>query len=398
VSKGRFEPGRWWPWVLFGPAGVAAASVLFFAVLEIFPGLIQPLRLEGIRYLAMRSRYRPDRDLVLVPRRHDHTLRGRTRGDLYRPELGVQVPSREFEASYNDLGFRANSSTPPYRVMVIGDSYVEIGDFDRDTLSERLRAATGWSAFNAGRGWYGPFQYVEIFRRLGPELGPDYAVLCFFAGNDIEDIRQFERWQRGEGYYNFKLAETGFFGRYWTALRDTARALRNRVGRSVSTGGEGSRPTGSRPVEVRLDADTRILRVHYEAGASDAGRLVASDAWLSLRVLLAEFRDLAKRNGIRPLVVFIPTKLQVYRPLVVDEAEATGRLLASREALARITEEVGLAMVDLLPAFRRSAEGGQLLYYPYDTHWNGAGRQLAAEQIASFLLDDDNDEPRGRFR
>jgi hypothetical protein len=41
--------------------------------------------------------------------------------------------------------------------------------------------------------------------------------------------------------------------------------------------------------------------------------------------------------------------------------------------------------VSLLPAFRHKAAQGELLYHPFDTHWNSAGRLAAAEVVGPFL-------------
>ncbi|MGD8377375.1 MAG: hypothetical protein PVF68_14685, partial [Acidobacteriota bacterium] len=208
--------------------GLAAGSILLFLLFEIAPGLTSSLGLQGIRYYALRSSYTPDPDLVFILRHTGFSRAGRFRGDLYAPGLGVDVPWRRYRVSFNDLGFRTNSSSPPFSVALIGDSYVATGDTDAETLSELLRKASGLSTFNLGRGWYGPAQYIEIARRFLPELHPRYAVLTIFAGNDLEDLRQYESWRAGGSYYDFRMIEAGLPGRYWSAVRDTAAFLRRR--------------------------------------------------------------------------------------------------------------------------------------------------------------------------
>jgi len=376
-------------WALFALAAAAISSVLLFSIFELFPGLIQPLRLEGIRYLGMRSRYVSDPELVFVPRRTGFTFRGRTMGDLYRPGFGIEAQWREVEASYNDLGFRVNSAGPPHEVMLIGDSYVESGDTDGDTLSERLRTTSGLSTFNVGRGWYGPPQYVKLFRRLSPEVRPTCAIFCFFAGNDIEDIRQYDRWRRGEGYYRFRQLGAGFLQRYRFALKDTARFLRDKARklwhRLVSPDGNRRYPGRFRAAEVRLGDDTIPILISYEADQATASRLTSSEEWKRLRSLLNEFRELAFEQQIRPLVLYIPTKLQVYEPFLLEGTGATRSTLAPNEALTRIAADLDLEMIDLLPVFRGAAARGELLYHPYDSHWNSDGMQRAAEHIAARL-------------
>jgi hypothetical protein len=53
-------------------------------------------------------------------------------------------------------------------------------------------------------------------------------------------------------------------------------------------------------------------------------------------------------------------------------------------ALAAELAHDGIPMLDLLPVFRAGTETGRL-YKPQDTHWNIAGNELAARQIAAFV-------------
>jgi hypothetical protein len=41
--------------------------------------------------------------------------------------------------------------------------------------------------------------------------------------------------------------------------------------------------------------------------------------------------------------------------------------------------------VNLLPPFKELARQGQVLYYPFDTHWNVSGRQAAVEVISKLF-------------
>ena len=85
MNKPRAGPRRLLRWALLAISAAAISSVLLFALFDIFPGLIQPLGLEEIRHFGMRSRYLPDPELVIIPRRVSYTLRGRSRGDQYSP-------------------------------------------------------------------------------------------------------------------------------------------------------------------------------------------------------------------------------------------------------------------------------------------------------------------------
>ena len=375
-----------------------AVTLLLFGLFEIVPGAIAPCGLESIRYLALRSRYVPDPDLVVAPRRTSYRFLSRSRGDLYSAELGVEAPWIRGDASFNEHGFRSNSSGPPYDVLVVGDSFVGTGETDSDTLSERLRTVSGLATFNLGRGWYGPPQYVTLLRRFGPELRPRWALFCFFEGNDLEDIRQYARWSEGGGYYDFSVLERNVLTRYGIALRDTGRLLRD-VGANAwrrivaEDRGDGWR-THPRVGVIPLGDRSVIMRFDYipERTLGDLRR--EPDALPRLRAALAEFRSLSVGTGIIPVVVLLPTKFQVYGSLagpgssaaflsLVREREGTGT--ASHDAVTAMAAELAIETIDLLPVFRDRASHGELLYHPFDTHWNSFGRQVGAETIGARL-------------
>ena len=103
---------------------------------------------------------------------------------------------------------------------------------------------------------------------------------------------------------------------------------------------------------------------------------------------------MATANGIVPVVVFIPTTTHIYADystaqsganwLRLRDAQARGRANVEKSMIL-LTEELDLRLIDLVPAFDRAAAEGKLLYYPFDTHWNSEGRQVAAEVVAKAI-------------
>ena len=365
--------------------------------------------LAPIRYYAARSHYRPDPILIFVPRRTGSTEEFDFRGDLYSPVYGVPVTPVRQTHSYNELGFRRNSAAPPFDVAVIGDSYIQDGETDRSTLSERLRAVTGLASFNLGRAWYGPHQYVELLKRYGVGLRPTYALFCFFDGNDIQDIVEYERWQRDGRYYAHyhDPARHGLARRYLIALGDTIAFARETLEL-------GSRWRGAKSPRGRLHPDVALvqlgatqvpMRFSYWNDPASVEQLLASAPWQSLRSLLAEFRDVSVAHTVTPIVVFIPTKVQVYGRLVGPGsgegvlARIPGQLAVeknSAEALTEVARALDIAMVSLQPYFQCLAAEGELLYHPFDTHWNAAGRQAAADAIAASIAGTRNETASAR--
>jgi len=392
-----------------------AAPLLLFAALELSPRLRQLPALDGIRYYGLQRRYVADPALVFVPAPAALAQTAESRGDLDPSRFGIEAPAVRFRMSWNEWGFRSNGGGPPWGALVIGDSYIEIGETDDDTLSERLRRTSGASTFNLGRGWYGPHQYVELLRRFAPATQPRYALLCFFAGNDVENIAEYERWARGGSYYDWGSAQRSFPVRYWIALTDTHRFLEERLSRwwrRLRAGPVQNLPATAAPFAahaaprptrgpahprvglVVLGGEVVAMRFAYRPEPRSPEELLASQEWRTLRELLAEFRAVADGRGIVPILVNIPTKFEVYGALVTPEsgaevlaaaAELRPFLDASAAALGATAASAGIELIDLLPGFRRRAAQGELLYSPFDSHWNPAGRQAAAEEIARAL-------------
>jgi hypothetical protein len=69
-----------------------------------------------------------------------------------------------------------------------------------------------------------------------------------------------------------------------------------------------------------------------------------------------------------------------------DEPDFVAKLHSQRDAVHALVNSLpSWQFIDLLPAFEEAASRGEMLYYTYDSHWNQAGHDLAAEVIAAAL-------------
>ena len=50
-----------------------------------------------------------------------------------------------------------------------------------------------------------------------------------------------------------------------------------------------------------------------------------------------------------------------------------------------LSTALNLELIDLSPAFESAAKDGRFLYYPFDTHWNSEGREVAAAFVVETL-------------
>jgi hypothetical protein len=390
------------------------STFLLFTVLEFVPSLAKHPNLRKIRYYAQRKHWQPDSSLVFIPSRA-RTWSMEFTGDLYAPDYGVPRTAIPYHATYTADGFRANSSSPPFEIVLIGDSYVEIGEADRLTLSEQLAEVSGARTFNLGREWYGPFQYLELYKRYAVPLKPRYAVLCFFDGNDVEDTTQYLSWRNGGSYYSFVFGAS-YVARYFMALRDSyeylSRSVNDLFGDTRSFLQEATAaeqglsvpiPEENHPAHLHPDVGLIILqdagipmRFKYWNQPLGTAQLLESEEWQAIRQVLNDFRQAASDHGTVPVALFIPKKVEVYgafhsrrsgehfRHQVSEHLRFENN---SHDAFMTVAEQAGIHTVDLLPVFRRLAREGKVLYYPFDTHWNPLGRRTAAEILAASLAE-----------
>ena len=337
----------------------------------------------------------PHHRLVFVPRYISTEWSGEFVEDMYSPDYGIVTPQIKYISHYNELGFRVNSSKPPYRIIVIGDSFIEIGENDKNTLSEYLNKITGLSSFNLGRVWYGPFQYLEVLKLYGLKLHPRYAILCFFSGNDIKDIKEYIKWLRGGNYYHFSLSKT-FFERYTIAVIDTISYVYDLIHNSFRTKKFKNQIESTHPElgVIMLKNKYVEMAFAYWNQPESSEQLLSSEEWQIFGSLVREFKNLCSENGIIPIIVYIPTKIEVHGEYFSSKSgsyflkKIKEQLVFqnnSSNAMEKLTKDINIKLINLLPHFRKLAADGELLYYPFDTHWNPSGRKAAAEFIATSL-------------
>jgi hypothetical protein len=116
-----------------------SSTLLFFLAIDQSSSFRHRLNPEWIRYYALKDRYKQDKNLVFIPKYAGTTFSWETRGDLYSPLYNVEVKPMKSTWSYTQDGFRKNSSNGSTDLLVIGDSFIEVGETDSDTLSEPHR-------------------------------------------------------------------------------------------------------------------------------------------------------------------------------------------------------------------------------------------------------------------
>ena len=369
-------------------ACLAIGSPLFYLFLESFPSAIYLFGLYRIDHFTSLQAFVPDATLVYRNRQPSYVRIFNLRAVNY----GIDAPLGSIPYQFDGDGFRNAAYHGVSDVVLLGDSMVEYGDSDADILVARLERLSGLSAMSFGVGGYGPFHYLELFKRYGIQRKPKYALFCFYEDNDLGDIAEYLKWKSQGRYYDFGILSAGFWSRYRAAIKSTAQYIHKRIQRAVDD-----------PQSAKSLADVANLRLQNtdvqmlladKVSTETTENMFRSEEWKHLRSILIEFRDLARAHQIVPMIVFIPLAAHIYAEystaasganwLKVREEQIAAAGNAEK-AMIRLARELQIELIDLTPAFKAKAKAGRVLYYTYDQHWNSEGRETAAAVITEAL-------------
>lgn len=315
----------------------------------------------------------------------------------------------------NDLGFRdlpRQWQKPPgtYRVLVIGDSFVEAMHVPlEETFPRRLEAlllnadqraaAKRVEVVAAGVSGWGTASELLWFRHEGYRYSPDLVLLSFYPGNDVknnsptlEDTLRPQYDETGE-LQRVTSSKPPRTRRTWSErikllafVRQAAAQPGSRLAPWLSW--FGLRPDrGARSEETRqwgYPVDYGVYAVPWSAQWVDA--------WQRTEQLLGDFRREVESQGAQFGVVVIAGReqtdpqsweriLQTYPKM----RDLQWDLEAPQRAVLQWCAREGVACLPLADRFRQARSAGPL-HFPYDGHFTPAGHALAAEAIADFVL------------
>jgi hypothetical protein len=355
-------------------------------------------------------------------------------GDIVRmgflpPELAPQGRLR-FPLTTDPDGFRNPEGAGTEAVAALGDSFTDALTVPVERAwPARLQAELGLPVRNYGTAGFGPLQELEVLRRHVLPRRPRLAVLAFFAGNDLVDAELFDARRRGleapplPPGWPIKDVVARFDELYTHSLfSGVARALREpRLPRvEERDAGDGAHPDVYTLPEAGPAFDRGLFTV--PAGGTrlrfallppylnvlrfTRRELEARRGWTLTRGAVLEMDQLLRGRGGELVVMYVPSKSQVYLPLIAAalppaEREAALRHLvpanppafaavyrhrgALAELLAELCAAEGIAFLDVTPALEAVVRGGRNAYFPDDSHWNTAGHAVAARELAAFL-------------
>ena len=298
-----------------------------------------------------------------------------------------------------------------YRIAVLGDSYAEARQVEREQAFWALLpgelAACGFQSgkqievLNFGISGYGTAQEYLMLESTAIRYQPDLVLLQFTNGNDV----------RNNSFALEPEKERPFF------MLGADGALRIDESYASSQGFRARSSFRSELVRKATDR-SRVLQLarfmkehsffpkaHAGGGALEQGLEPAvlaaprdalwEDAWRVTEGLIAKTGEFAQRNGARFVVVTAPYAIQVHpdpkQRAALQEKLGVADLFYPDRRVAGFAEKRGLLAVPLAPEMQPLAEKGGAYFHGFDAasqgrgHWNAAGHKAAAAIIARRL-------------
>lgn len=344
----------------------------------------------------------------------------------YDPILRYRIEPRS--AGHDSWGYRNTHVPEKADIVALGDSqtYGESA-LARYSWPSILGSLTGKETYNMGVGGYGPAEYFYLLENKAPELRPEAVIVGFYLGNDLADaytaVYTVERW-RDLRSPEISLARNTSGntdevppvnetppakGPFWAGLKNRVYSTAGWfAGNSVLYRVITASYLGDRIRQNKMldwGEKITILKVDeygINTGFTPVRRLQAldlsrEDVREGLRLALDFFdgmNEFAAENGIRFLVVIIPTKETVYGEFIegnrsLQYSDEIDLLLENERRVRGIAEsyfkEHDIPYVDPLGPLREAAGRGRIYPDNYSGHFNGNGNRVIAESIKRRL-------------
>ncbi len=307
------------------------------------------------------------------------------------PDKKLRFKSSEFDfmSQSNSYGYRDGPFEPDGRkvVMAIGDSFCWGFGVDYDelflTIAEKRLGVRIVKACVSG---YGTKQALALFQKDKARINPEVVLLNFFIGNDFYENTSVRNLTIVDGWFQESAPERS------SIIHKTITWLRSRF----------------RIVEMvieKIKSSPRLYALVKRTGLAGGDiidqldlyrkneRPEVANAYDVTRDQLEQLKRAAQDIGAKLVVVIIPTKNQVNPAPFLEEVKEMGSragdfdFMKPNNRLKEMLGELGIAVIDLTPAFRAEMKRntGASLYYKIDRHWNKAGQALAGRELSKKL-------------
>jgi hypothetical protein len=313
----------------------------------------------------------------------------------------------------HDTEHQLESEDNVFRILMLGDSFVEAIQVDRSEISPRRlenilnnspNSTMRFEVISAGIGAWGPAQELAYFNSAGQQYQPDLILSLWVPANDLLDILpDYRLTYDGINCYApyFVICGDQFDPEPWFSVPGirpiwkicpghSQKLLMDMLNRLYYR----SR-LYQRLEPILTQQDHRIEYAHPYAPwlPSKQTDEVLQHSYQITTEIYTHLAAEADKIGARTALVIVPAKQAVYieaDPGSVDLAQLNLdglRANLPNQVFTKLMHARGLPVLDLQPYFvRKVQQENERLYWESDSHWNVQGNELAAEVIAAWLI------------
>lgn len=287
----------------------------------------------------------------------------------------------EATITYDRDGFRNPDDLADWDLVVIGDSFVELGHLPYEALfTTHLGQRLNTRVKNVGASYSGPLTYVAYLKQFGEAPSARHALMVFFEGNDLVDIeREAARLHTFETtgerpYRTFEQQPSFVLAAY-------------RLARGLSDG-TFQQERGFENALFTAPGGAEAVSVNYTPPPSDQ---VSAVARVAMERALADWATTARALGMQPWLVYMPCKRRVLDGHLQFLDDTPPGFAAWQPTdlpvfLKQQAEQHAIRFIDVTPALVRETRQGRLTYNGiWDTHLNRHGTSVVAQALAEAL-------------
>jgi hypothetical protein len=367
--------------------------------------IVQLARDESDRPIGAVARYR-QADKVFHVRTEDVPPTARS-----YPTRRPGYPAFDVTFSIDSRGFRNRTQLARYDIVTLGDSFTEGHSIsDGQEWPALLSLELDRSVYNLGVGGTNPGHYLAAFSQHGTVLEPKVAIFMIYEGNDFKSLHSptnalvaqpplLQRIRHAVKFSPVRLALVRALVRHLAPIRATAPL----PGAEILSWMPAAIPAGAHANYYAFSA-RHLTRLYWTAE-----EFRSSANWVAAAEMFRRIQEISRRDGIRAVFAFAPSKPHVVMPLLRERvspeqlrtfaafkkrglppahefAERFYRGIDSQEQVLRaFCEREGIPFVSTTEILRSKVLAGEQIYYTYDQHWTPLGHKAVAEALSAYL-------------
>jgi len=279
--------------------------------------------------------------------------------------------------TYDKDGFRNPNDLTNWDIVVIGDSYIELGYLNYDDLyTTLLGKLLNVKVKNLGVGFTGTLSHNYYFEQYGKSPATKHAILVFSEGNDIEDLLiEYEQLKtfNSTGKRSFRdikfIKQTSFIKAIYhllTRVTEEKEILRQ----------DGYFVSNTKRIPVNIN--------YAPKGSED----ISDETNNLLDSVLSAFSNSARASGIIPWLVYMPCKHRVFHGYIEHNKDVPKYITDWQptdlpQYIEKLCNKDSIHYINIYDRLREETIKGNLTYNAmFDTHLNKRGSHIVAEVIA----------------